>query len=131
METNKLTYLDVLNETIEFYSVDPINRRSVSRDGIYCYYFNNNKSCAVGRCIHNVEEFINEKGKYNSESAYCILSTFTTSIFKKEYQHLTNIYFWEKIQNLHDSNTYWNKNGLTPDGLDYKQNIINYLKEIN
>ena len=44
--------LEILEETIAYYSEDP-NRRSISEDGDGCYYLHpeNGNRCAVGRCL--------------------------------------------------------------------------------
>ena len=50
----QLTYLDVIEETIEYYSKD-VNRRSQEPDGIRCLYNSpDGRQCAFARCAEHI-----------------------------------------------------------------------------
>lgn len=127
----KMTYLDVLDETIKFYSVDPLNRRSVDANYGNCYYSYEGKNCAFGRYIDNVNSFIRKHPNYNHETARSIINTFGIDVMKKKVRHLTDIHFWCKLQILHDEKTHWSKNGLNDDGIEYMNEIKEHIKIIN
>jgi len=126
-----MTYLDVLEETINFYSLDPLNRRSVDTNYGICYYSYEGKNCAFGRYINDVDNFIKKHPNYNSETPWSIISTFGIEVMKEEVRHLTDEIFWEKIQKLHDSEWYWNETGLTQRGIKYTNEIKEHIKTIN
>jgi hypothetical protein len=130
METKKLTYLDVLNDTIEYYSVDTIKRRSVDSN-TKCLYSFEGRNCAFGRYINNVDEFIEKNNEYNNESANILLETFGNEVLKDEVRHLNDYHFWLSLQELHDISSNWNKTGLTERGLSKVEQIKNYINQIN
>lgn len=126
----KMSYLEVLEETINFYSTDPLNRRSVDNYG-GCFYTFDGKNCAFGRYIDNVDSFIEKNPNYNGETAQSIINTFGMDIMKEEVRDLTNIYFWIKLQVLHDEKTYWDKDNINKDGIEYVNEIKQYIERIN
>ena len=130
MKTNKLTYLDILNDTIEYYSVDPVNRRSIDIDNDKCYYSFEGKNCAFGRYIDNVDKFIQDHYDYNHETSYSILNTFGMEVLKEEVRHLDDCEFWCLLQNLHDHTFNWNEKGLTEIGLSKVKKIKEYINQI-
>jgi hypothetical protein len=130
METKKLTYLDILNDTIEFYSVDPVKRRSVDSN-TKCLYSFEGRNCAFGRYINNVDEFIEKYSIYNSESANILLETFGMEVLKDEVSHLNDYHFWILLQELHDFSGSWNETGLTERGLSRVEAIKKYINQIN
>lgn len=115
------TKTEIINETVEFYSKDPVNNRAFSQKGGYEYINKDNKKCAVGRCIKDsiLEEernTINAQGYVISlDKNYKGLDT----ILKDEYiGH--DVDFWEKLQEIHDSNFNWTPEGLSENG---KENV--------
>lgn len=101
----------VLDETVEYYKTHP---RATDGQGDCKYYIKGNM-CAVGRCFKNPSKFRNEdidvdniskKYDFNAE-------------LKEQYQGLL-IEFWLRLQDLHDTENYWEKtmygNDLTPLG---------------
>lgn len=120
----KLSYLDVIEDVVKFYSENPIERRSYDNENGLCFYYKNGKSCAVGRYINNVQDFVKENIMYSTEGVGTLLTDFGYfKIFKKEVHHLNNKNFWLDLQILHDTKIYWDKNGLTNDGEIYYQLI--------
>lgn len=127
----KMTYLDVLEETINFYTVDPVNRRSVDISNGNCFYSYEGKNCAFARYMDDVDNFIKKYPLYNHETARTIIKTFGMDVMKKQVRNLTDLQFWGKIQILHDDEYYWNETGLSEDGIEYANEIKELIKSIN
>lgn len=103
--------LQILDETVRFYSEDP-SRRAVKKrpeGNITCEYFLNEarslKMCGVGRCLLNPSH-IPEGGADELWESFK---------FKPEYDGL-NAEFWMEIQEIHDQQEYWDDAGMTTDG---------------
>lgn len=127
MKTKKLTYLDVLNDTINHYN---LNNRSLDNE-LNCIYLNKDgKSCAVGRYIDNVKEFIANNEYLNEGSFTELYQEYNITFLKKEVQHLDNEIFWTRLQLLHDDNFNWNETGLSEDGLYEVEDIKRYINSI-
>jgi hypothetical protein len=119
------TKVEIINETVEYYSQDPENRRSVNSSGS-CFYFNNSKKCAIGRCMLNPQEQ-EEKGdvfdlisidilEFAEEEVDTISNrAILDSLLKEEYRG-HEILFWDGLQKLHDFGYNWSKEGLTEIG---------------
>lgn len=110
-----LTKLEILNETINFYSED-INRRAVNEDTACMYNTEDGRHCAVGRCL---TQEIQEQGinfDCNTNSVYRLQTDYTLdNILQPQYKgHKTS--FWTRLQNLHDESPNWNKEGLSSVG---------------
>lgn len=120
------TYLDVINETVEFYGADPKNR--LSMDGPYCLYVGpDNKRCAFSRCCS--EEHISFLIKKEGRQSDTILgkNDCPKDLLKSEYRHLCNPDFWTHLQSLHDNELNWNftSGGLTAQGKKYVEFLQN------
>lgn len=124
METKKLTYLDVLNDTINHYN---INNRSLDENGNCLYHNKNGESCAVGRYINNIKEFIANNNNLNEGSFTELYQKYNITFLKKEVQHLDNKLFWVKLQELHDDEFFWNETGLSEDGLYQLKQIKTFI----
>ena len=91
---NKLTYQDVLDETIEYYKTNP---RGFNAEDNECVYLGpNNEMCAVGRCLINPGAFKND---YSAKS---LIEDNSMNVFKEEYRHLDDLEFWHELQIFHD-----------------------------
>lgn len=114
------TKIDIINETVAFYSED-VTRRS--GDSFNCSYRNKNgNKCAVGRCLTEKSlDFIFEE-ELNGEAMLDILGKREVE-FKPEYSHIKDVGFWQDLQNLHDRSSYWDKDGLTDIGELYVLDI--------
>ena len=109
------TYLDVINETVMFYGDDP-SRRSINGDGDCLYNGPDGKQCAFARCAEEIHEW----NEYED-----VRSLLNEGIkLKPEYKHLTNVWFWGNIQKLHDTECFWNKDGLSEDGQLFVMELI-------
>ena len=89
------TYLDVIEETVAYYSED-VSRRSVTVGGGCLYNSENGNQCAFQRCCYPIREDLEDR------SAKDVIQVFGYDILKPEYQHLTDSEFWIVLQHLHD-----------------------------
>lgn len=130
---NQLTYLEVLEDTVKYYSED-VNRRGLNLNGGCVYHGikdDNTVLCAVGRCLKDPKEF--ESNRWGSVSDfYCdIFNDDFIPALKEEYQHLTYRRFWEFLQMLHDTELFWDANGITKAGENQVEVIKADLKSAN
>lgn len=111
------TKLEILEETVAFYSEDT-SRRAIM-DGTCRYLTDDGKRCAYGRCL------IPEKytPKWENKSCYAIHND---ENLQEEYRG-HSISFWEHIQSLHDNLNYWNNEGLTKSGVYRVHEIKEYI----
>jgi hypothetical protein len=119
---NKLTYKDVIEITKDRYHNNPTLR---SKNGFRCEYFNENgNKCAVGHFL--IEENFN-KNLLNSESINQLLfNDEDYELFMHEsVRHLQNIDFWDELQFFHDKDDFWNESGLTEEGFERYNKLIN------
>lgn len=121
------TKIEIIEETIIYYSEDPGRKRAVDEDNV-CVYFTNTEDfaksetmCAVGRCMNpkKAQETGISMGRNVfhldidlREAHHCTLD----SILKEEYRG-HEIKFWRELQSLHDFFGNWNANGLSEKGL--------------
>ena len=98
---------DILRDTVDYYREDPVNRRSVDKDG-NCKYTWGNKHCAVGRYLKS--EYQKENWIENDMSVY-ELSEYSNdnSIdqFLVDKAHGLDLQFWKDLQDIHDIVGYW------------------------
>jgi len=122
-DMEKLTYRQVIEITKERYSNNP-KLRSIDMDGRTCmYHHENGNKCGVG---HFIKEDTNIS-LYNSDAINMIL--LSEDDFKyymvDNVQHLQDINFWDDLQFFHDTDIFWDENGITPRGTTYYNNLIN------
>jgi len=148
---NKLTYSDVLEETVKYYSEDP-QRRAKDQTGTCSYKTKEGKMCAVGRCIVHPELFQEAgAGDYDSLLGYIpnkdteitlktiyeklnektIEKDAISIILKDQYKHLTDNQFWQDLQWLHDKDLYWNFKGLTKNGKEWLNKLKEHCKKLD
>ena len=95
-----LTAHEIIDETIAFYQNNP---RSKSEDGNCCLYNGpNGEKCAFSRCCTPDSEFKEGRGSILQLNA----------ILLPQYEGQSKR-FWDEIQNLHDTDNYWDGNTLT------------------
>lgn len=129
IKRTKQDYLNLLKETVNYYTVEK-NERSVNEEG-GCFYYKDGKMCAVGRCLINPKDKdkkLSEVG-WGDSTVEELMREFNQSIFKKQYRRFdTN--FWGLLQELHDSMNagYWNAFELTRDGNAQVQNIKEWIE---
>ena len=111
MTRTKQDYINLLDETVNYYAEDSSRRATDDLDG--CQYLTEEGSmCAVGRCIN--QDMMDYKQYNNGISVDTLIGKLTDNVFKEEYQGY-DIKFWALLQNLHDDGCNWNENGLTED----------------
>ena len=98
----------ILKDTIDYYSEDPDNRRSISADGDCMYTWGNNH-CAIGRYMK--PEYQREDWSSNNESVneLCEDSVDGWNIdwcLREDVQGL-DADFWSSLQGFHDSQSCW------------------------
>lgn len=115
----QLTKLEIIEETVKYYSED-VNRRAMNKEGGCMYKNNEGEMCAVGRCLIDAEEFARFEGWVDALDIEFNLE----SILKDQYTGHT-IDFWKDLQDLHDNPMNWNPDALTKEGRDF----VNHLEE--
>ena len=112
--------LNILNETIEYYSSD-VTRRAVDPQSGHCEYLTKDgRMCAVGRMM--------KKGRWQGcdESIYGTLGDYGKDCLKARFRDLPAD-FLSDLQGLHDKYRHWDANGLTADGEHQVEVIKNYI----
>ena len=99
--------LKILKDTRDHYAEDPVNRRSVDKDG-NCNYTWGNTHCAIGR--YGKEEYQREDWVQNDKSINELCDQSDDYdidwCLREDVQGLdTN--FWKNLQDFHDSHSCW------------------------
>jgi hypothetical protein len=123
----QLSKLEIIEETIKFYSED-INRRALVGD-LCAYNTEDGKHCAVGRCF---TEDVKKQGiNFEFNTGRGVESFDFQSLLQEQYKgHET--YFWRQLQQLHDSigSVYWDENGITESGKQKAERIKEHFNLI-
>ncbi len=117
------TKLDIINETMEFYSAD-VSRRAMAADSYVCMYITSDgRKCAVGRCF---DENKISQYTYDRIEGYSVnnLPITLDNLLKEEYKGHSSE-FWNNLQGLHDHTNNWCETGLSLFGLSE----LNELKQ--
>jgi hypothetical protein len=119
------TKTEILEETAAFYN---LNNRSVRPDGRpdgFCMYNNpDGKHCAFARCCQPDKiSLLKERNTVEQliDSGYITNVDF---VLLPEY-HGHSVDFWRMVQSLHDREDYWNEFGLSQNG----QEQLDFLVE--
>ena len=123
---SKMTKLELLEDTVKYYSEDT-SRRAVVRDANganECMYTTKEgQHCAVGRWLQDdykntdwtdnvgcsADDLLGETGVIRPYKA--------DELFVEEVQHIPR-WFWMDLQQLHDNDVFWDKDGLTEEGVE-------------
>ena len=100
---------DILKETVDYYSEDPVNRRSLTEDGD-CMYTWGNKHCAVVRFLR--EEYQDETWDSNNESVNELCQNTDDGEWNIDWCLVDKAQgldanFWTRLQMMHDIVGYW------------------------
>lgn len=127
MERTRQEYLDLIDETVNYYSEDP-SRRSQDPITWRCFYLSENgNKCAVGRCI-DPKKYDPKWDRLDSISVSELECQIESSgevfedIFLDKYKGFF-IKFWADLQMLHDEISFWDSKGLTREGQDYVDSL--------
>ena len=121
------TKLEIIDETVKYYSED-VTRRAVPKEG-GCYYHvfdqGMDKYCAFGRCMIDPKISVDDTSGFNESQS--IIGVDQDLLLKEEYRGHSNR-FWIEIQRLHDNDVYWGSDGLSADGLRYSEELKSLYK---
>ena len=113
----KTRMLNFLNETIEFYSKDPVNLRATGDGGGCLYQTEDGRKCAIGR------KLIRYEPEFEELSVYALVwNPRRISALSEDIRDLPSD-FLKDIQRLHDMGKYWYPGGLTQEGIDFVKKI--------
>ena len=114
--------LELLEDTVNFYSVDPVGRRAVDDNGFCFYVMPDGKRCAIGRFLsmqcddrHITMNILGLKDNRNE-------------IFSEEISSIPGNLL-RLIQNFHDTSSNWNLHGLSETGQFHYEELKERLHE--
>ncbi len=112
-----MTKAEILEETTNFYN----STNRAMKDGACVYLDDEGNKCAVGRCIlpEKLSWAMSLEETTDVESLELSIiedgGKSLDDILKPEYcGHEFD--FWDNLQQFHDTNEFWNENGLTDEG---------------
>ena len=117
----QLTKLQIINETVEYYSTHP---RSIEESTGNCKYNGPDRlKCAFSRCCTDTSVFT--EGNSSCDQRFATLLP--------QYEHIPfEDSFWVEIQSLHDQDGYWENNELNYAGKTFVNDIkVKYSLELN
>ena len=127
----KLTAKEVLDDTVKFYSEDPLRRAVLSDARADCVYTDHEGNhCAVGRWL--MEEYQDYNWVYNQDSV--------SALFDDGYQDFDFLVpevrdlpfeFWVELQCLHDNVCNWDPEGLSSMGKKTVIRLEEFVKTID
>lgn len=115
--------LEILEDTVQFYSVDPEGRRSVNPDippgsqkGGRCMYLGpGGRMCAFARMVH--QDHVSKLIEYESVGCKQVFKEIPNLKMKTPRLNADSWYYWARLQALHDWESYWDKKGLSVGGV--------------
>lgn len=127
------TKIQIIEETLTYYSEDPVGRRSVESEGSRCVYYGpDGKRCAYSRCWKegiSVEEVVNRYEWKDVESLiYSEEVENVDDLLKEEYQGY-DTEFWGDLQKLHGMQDYWTETGISLLGQKYANKLLPKYKD--
>ena len=113
------TKIEIINEVATHFN---LQNRAIDFSGEYSYITEEGKKCAVGM-------FLSEKlsNNYNAYSSTSLFGALGFEILKDEYR-IESIYFWSRLQSFHDDEENWSDGGLSEQGEQEKQRLLNTFK---
>ncbi len=122
----RLTKVQIIEETAEFYSKNPQLRGT--SDGFNCMFNGpDGRHCAVGRCLSTKykNQALDLLG--NSQTVSGLIdsnkvSSINDMLIAKYKGHDNE--FWIELQVFHDTNSNWSSDGITPKGIHLKEILI-------
>lgn len=128
MKTIEERMIEVLDETIAYYSENPDERRSVDPvTGNCCYNTVDGKSCAVGRlCNEEQLKFLHDECEGQKASGSISYMKHHVIIDAESPLSLP-FAFLNMLQNLHDNAAYWINGGLSDRGQNIYKSVRNNI----
>jgi hypothetical protein len=122
MKRTKQDYLNLLNETVSYYTTEKNELSSL--DGVCNYLSPNGTMCAVGRCLINPKGKDSQLKKFKGGTGVVFLFNLyePNKILKKQYRGFS-LQFWIDLQLLHDNNDYIVNFTLTSRGIEVVEGI--------
>ncbi len=117
----KLTKIQIIDETVEYYKT---HDRAIDDNLKCCYLSDDNRMCAHSRCLTDEARATLLQEFSNNATAYVVIGEFGDECHKEEYRGHDEE-FWQRIQSIHDSHSYWSGKTFTPAG----EKFVNSLKE--
>ena len=127
----KLTAREVLDDTVKFYSEDPLRRAVLSDAREDCVYTDHEGNhCAVGRWLQ--EEYQDYNWVYNQDSVNELFDDGHTDrdFLVPEVRDLP-FDFWVELQCLHDNVCNWDEEGLSSIGKKTVIRLEEFVKTID
>ncbi len=125
-----MTKVEIIQETADFYSADP-KRRSLNKKLDCSYNGENGTHCAVGRCLLPIYHDLGDKlpsNDWDFEGLFTANNCENHDEMLQEQYRGHDIFFWNSLQTLHDTQQYWDKVCLTVAGEQYLQNLLDTHK---
>lgn len=118
----QLTKLQIIEETVNFYSEDPSRRSKYGSSNTCAYNGPGNTHCAVGKCLMSKykkqgQKLLGNNDGVNSLYEYHNFNSLDKMLSPKYRGHAGT--FWASLQNLHDGDQYWTETGLSSQGKEY------------
>ena len=128
-----MTKEEIINETVEYYK-DASKRGYNDVTGKCEYLTESGNMCAVGRCL--IPGSVMESRSQNKEVPQRNFIGAVTDvvnleqILKPEYRGHSS-HFWMLLQNLHDTNEFFNNVTMNEEGLRHAKGLIKSLIHVN
>lgn len=120
---------EILYDTLEYYTENPLDRRCIDHRN-NCRYSSKSidkstsEGCAIGRLFEESisEEIDNRIGEISidllMQKEFSLIPDWFKELYKK------NNLFFVKLQRLHDTKRYWDNKGLSEEGKEFVRIII-------
>lgn len=127
-----ITKTQIIQETYNFYSQDPVGRRSKINDNVCQYNGPNGTKCAFARCCDDIPKKFEGLGITFDEgqtTGFRRTKEIMTYL-KPEYKHIDDLEFWADLQKLHDFSSNWNleKNSASLTGVQAYEDLLEKYK---
>jgi len=113
-----LTKTDVLLETAQHFN---LKNRGVNKNNICSY----SDGCGIAYWLNSDTELSYLDSKSLPVDELLIEKILQPKDFKSEVQHITDIDFWQSIQDFHDATNNWANEGMSPHGEQTLQKLLN------
>jgi hypothetical protein len=132
-----MTQEQLLKDTINYYSANPAKRRCISNRSSTCYYSPEKakkplrEGCAIGRHLAPKTKIAFDalaSSMFAISAISAIMEVGANKAMMPDWMQKMNPEFLRRVQGLHDWSEYWDVQGLTRDGKERVNDIINYFR---